>query len=154
MSGLKGELVAEVEVKSPADEVYDIFKGKMHHLPGKCSKRIQDVKVHHGDWHLDGSIKNWTYVVAVDGKVESGKEKVTIDDEKKTVRMVFFEGDPMKDYKVYNVVIQVIPKGEGGVVKWTLEYERRSESIPPPHRYLDFVTKLTKDLDASLLSAA
>ncbi|XP_057950730.1 MLP-like protein 43 [Malania oleifera] len=152
MGDLRGELEVEVELKSPTDKFYDVFRGKVHHLPN-CTQRIHDVKLHEGEWHSHGAVKHWTYVLP-DGKVESGKEKFYIDDENKTLKFEFFEGDPLKDLKVYNGILKVSPKGDkGGVAHWTLEYERRSPSIPPPHHYLDFVVHLTKELDAALTSA-
>lgn len=79
------------------------------------------------------------------------KEKVELDPENKTVTMVVIEGDLMKQFKSYKVIIKVIPKSEGSLVKWIWEYEKLQEDGPTPSKYVDFVTDLTKNIDAHLL---
>lgn len=79
------------------------------------------------------------------------KEKVELDPENKTVAMVVIEGDLMKHFKSYKVIIKVIPKSEGSLVKWIWEYEKLQEDGPTPSKYVDFVTDLTKNIDAHLL---
>ncbi|KAI9082192.1 hypothetical protein K1719_035932 [Acacia pycnantha] len=46
----------------------------------------------------------------------------------------------------------------GGQGKWCpcqmdFEYEKLRPDVPPPQAYLDFVTKVTKDVDAHLIKA-
>lgn len=79
------------------------------------------------------------------------KEKVELDPENKTVTMVVIEGDLMKHFKSYKVIIKVIPKSECSLVKWIWEYEKLQEDGPTPSKYVDFVTDLTKNIDAHLL---
>ncbi|KAF7808712.1 MLP-like protein 43 [Senna tora] len=51
------------------------------------------------------------------------------------------------------VKCKVVEKGEGAIAKWSAQYEKVNEGIPPPQDHLDFLTKLTKDVDAHLLKA-
>ncbi|KAL5763262.1 hypothetical protein ACOSP7_019526 [Xanthoceras sorbifolium] len=68
--------------------------------------------------------------------------------------MVVLEGDLMKHFKSYKVIIHVVPKSsEGSLVRWIWEYEKLQEDGPTPSKYVDAVTKLTKNIDANLLKA-
>lgn len=79
------------------------------------------------------------------------KERVELDPENKTVTMVVLEGDLMTHFKSYKVIIKVISKSEGSLVKWIWEYEKLQEDGPTPSKYVNFVTDLTKNIDANLL---
>ncbi|KAL7240223.1 hypothetical protein ACSBR2_005982 [Camellia fascicularis] len=89
----------------------------------------------------------------IEGKVETFKEKVTIDEENKTVHLTAVEGHCLDLYKSYNIIYQIIPKGETNVLKITIEYEKRNEDVPPPQKYMDFIIDLVKDLNAKLVMA-
>lgn len=64
-----------------------------------------------------------------------------------------FDGEVSESYKSLKGILQVIDKGDGGVVKWTFEYEKLKEDITAasPDSYLDFAVKVTKDIDAHLV---
>lgn len=82
---------------------------------------------------------------------ETMKERVELDPEKKTITMVVMEGDLMQHFKSYKVIIQVVPKSEGSLVKWMWEYEKLQEDGPTPSKYVDFVTNFTKNIETNLL---
>ncbi|KAF7808720.1 MLP-like protein 43 [Senna tora] len=91
-------------------------------------------------------------------KKTSAKERIeAIDDENKTISYSLFDGEVDKCYKSLKVTLQVKDKenGGGGLVKWTIEYEKLEENIKgaAPETYLDFAAKVTKDIDAHLLKA-
>ncbi|GAY58966.1 hypothetical protein CUMW_190920 [Citrus unshiu] len=146
---LVGKMETEVEIKSPADKFYNTFSSKAHTVPNMSPGNLHGVEVHEGDWESHGSVKSWTF--SADGTVEKMKEKVELDPENKTVTMVVIEGDLMKHFKSYKVIIKVIPKSECSLVKWIWEYEKLQEDGPTPSKYVDFVTDLTKNIDAHLL---
>ncbi|CAL5396712.1 unnamed protein product [Camellia sinensis] len=170
----------EVEIKCDADELFEIGSGKKAHtVPNLSPDKVSKLDLHEGEWGDHGSIKVWTYVevgggvgggddsgvtvvvmlvvgivVAVtEGKVETFKEKVTIDEENKTIHLTVVEGHCLDLYKSYNIIYQIIPKGETNVLKITIEYEKRNEDVPPPQKYMDFIIDLVKDLDAKLVMA-
>lgn len=87
----------------------------------------------------------------IEGKVETYKEKVSIDEENKTVRLTALEGHCLELYRSYSNIYQFIHNGETNVVKITIEYEKKNEDIPPPQKYMDFVISVIKDLDANLV---
>ncbi|KAF2316800.1 hypothetical protein GH714_042141 [Hevea brasiliensis] len=111
-------------------------------VPSHTPTNIQGVDVHEGDWVTSGSIKVWKYTV--EGRSEIFKEKIVLDDDKKTVTLIGLEGDLLKIYEVYNVIWQLTPKGQGSLAKLILEYEKLNENVPAPRIYLDFVTRIAK----------
>ncbi|KAI7981930.1 hypothetical protein LOK49_Contig6G00009 [Camellia lanceoleosa] len=133
---LGGKMEGEVEIKCDADELFQICFGKKAHIV----RNLSPDKVSKLDLHEEG-------------KVETFKEKVTIDEENKTVHLTAVEGHCLDLYKSYNIIYQIIPKGETNVLKITIEYEKRNEDVPPPQKYMDFIIDLVKDLDAKLVMA-
>ncbi|KAI7995069.1 MLP-like protein 328 [Camellia lanceoleosa] len=150
---LAGKMETEVEIKSDGDEILHMFGGKKaHHVPNLVSHHIQNVDLHEGEWGDHGSVKAWTCVV--EGKVETYKERVSIDEENKTVHLTALEGtDCLEFYKSYNLIFQIIPKGETKVVKITIEYEKRNKDVPDPQKYLNHLINLFKDVDSKLVQA-
>lgn len=73
-----------------------------------------------------------------------------MDDEKKTLTGIGLEGDVFKNYKVFNIGWQFTPKGQGSLAKVIMEYEKLNENVPTPDIYLDFIIKVTKDVDEGI----
>ncbi|KAL6960226.1 hypothetical protein U1Q18_029674 [Sarracenia purpurea var. burkii] len=148
---LAGKLEAEVEmIKANGEQIFHICSGrKAHHTPKLCPEMVTKVDLHEGDWDTHGSIKVWTYVT--EGKVETMKEKVSVDEESRIVKLTALEGHCLELYNTYNLIFHFIPKGETDtVVKITIQYEKKNDDVPPPQKYLDFVVGLIKGLDAQL----
>ena len=59
--GLTGQLEKEIEIKTPAEKFYNIFKSQCHHMPNLTTDKIHTVDVHEGDWETPGSVKLWKY---------------------------------------------------------------------------------------------
>ncbi|CAK9154747.1 unnamed protein product [Ilex paraguariensis] len=149
MANLAGKVEAEVEIKCDADEFFHSWGGKAHQLPNLCSEKLHNVEVHEGDWKTESSVKLWTYVH--EGKVETFKERLKIDEENKLITADGIEGDPMKLYNVFKVSLQIIPKGQSSFVKWSIDYEKINEDVPDPTSYLDWLVNSGKLADESLL---
>ncbi|KAK0573883.1 hypothetical protein LWI29_015018 [Acer saccharum] len=146
---LSGKLEADIEIKAPAEKYFNIFKAQCEHLPNISSSNIQGVDLHEGDWDTHGSVKLWKYTV--EGREESYKEKVEIDDENLSVTLVGLEGDVFKNYKSWKATFQATPKGDGSsVIKHILEYEKLNQDVPVPNPYLDFLVSITKDIASHL----
>ncbi|XP_062111132.1 MLP-like protein 28 [Humulus lupulus] len=143
---LKGKVEIDIDIKAPPTKFYHMFKKTAHHVPHCAGNHIQGVDVHEGDWESHGSIKVWKYTV--DGKEESFKEKVELDDENNKVTLIGIEGDVFKHYKCFKPVYHAVPKGEGSLVKLSIEYEKLDASVPPPNKYLDMMVGITKDIDS------
>jgi hypothetical protein len=87
----------------------------------------------------------------IDGEAKVAKQKiVAIDDTKKSITFKVIEGDLLKEYKNFEIVVQATPKGEGSLVHLTMEYEKLKDDIPEPNTLLQFGIDLSKDIDAHL----
>ncbi|XP_044491003.1 MLP-like protein 43 [Mangifera indica] len=144
-----GKIEVDLEIQAPAEKYYHIFKIQSHHLPNISSDNLKGVDLHEGEWHKEGSIKTWKYTVG--GREETYKEKIMVDDQKKSVTLVGLDGDVFKNYKSWKGTFQATPKDEKScVVKHIVEYEKRTETVPEPHEYLYFMVKITLDIAAHL----
>lgn len=63
--GLSGKVSAEVELKSPADKYYKVWRSETHKMPDITSTRIQGIKLHEGNWDTHGSVKVWDYTIGM-----------------------------------------------------------------------------------------
>lgn len=91
-----------------------------------------------------------------EGRKTSAKEKIeAIDDDNKIISYSLFDGEISEGYKSLRGTLQVINKENGGIVKWTFEYEKLQENITAasPDSFLDFAAKVTKDIDDHLVKA-
>ncbi|KAI4369074.1 hypothetical protein MLD38_017563 [Melastoma candidum] len=142
----------EVEIKASADEFYQVFRNRPHHLPNICSD-ITSGKVSDGQWQTHGSTRHWDYQFG--GKTEIFKEKISFDDANRKVNHIGVAGDPLKRYKVFNGSWEAIPKagGVGAIVKVVIEYQKLSKDIPSPDDYLELLVGFTTDIDAHLSKA-
>ncbi|OMO99694.1 hypothetical protein COLO4_13135 [Corchorus olitorius] len=144
----------QAEVKSSAEKFYDIYRNKLHLMPKISPREFKEGKVIQGDWRSVGSVRVWSYVAS--GNVETVKETIeAVDDESKTITVSIVEGDVKKYYKSFKSTINVLPSasGQGSLVKWTLEFEKRNENIPDPTMYTDFLVNWSKSVDSYLLNA-
>ncbi|KAH7526831.1 hypothetical protein JRO89_XSUnG0047100 [Xanthoceras sorbifolium] len=167
---LSGRLEADIEIKAPAEKYYNIFKAQCHHVPNIASTNVQGVDLHEGDWETHGSVKLWKYTI-VEIKSPADKFYKVFSCEADSIPNLSSDnlhavelhegdwdahgaGDLMKHFKSYKVIIHVVPKSsEGSLVRWIWEYEKLQEDGPTPSKYVDAVTKLTKNIDANLLKA-
>ncbi|XP_050373620.1 MLP-like protein 28 [Argentina anserina] len=150
---LQGKVEAEIELTSPADKFYNIFKSQAHHVPNtSASGTITGVAVHEGDWETEGSIKIWNY--EIEGEVGTFKEKVEFDDVNKAAIVHGLEGDVFQYYKSFKGVYQFTQKDEGcSIANLSIEYEKLSEEVAAPDKYIRLMTNLVKDLDAHFIKA-
>lgn len=86
-----------------------------------------------------------------DGKAVMSKEVMeAIDDKNHSVTFKVIGGILMELYKSFKFVVQATPKGEGSLVRWTLEYEKLNVDDPESNTMLEFAIGVTKDIDAHL----
>ncbi|KAF3973935.1 hypothetical protein ACB098_03G076000 [Castanea mollissima] len=149
---LKGKVGTEIEIKSPPEKYYNIFKGQAYHVPNAAPDHIQGVDVHEGDWETHGSVKIWKYTL--EGK--SGlvfKEKVEYDDANRSATLIGVDGDIMQEYKTFKATYQVVPKGTGSLAKLNIEYEKLREDVPAPDKYITLMVNITKGIDEHITKA-
>ncbi|OMO99716.1 hypothetical protein COLO4_13130 [Corchorus olitorius] len=152
MSSLFGKVETDVELNASAEQFFDMFCNRPHHVSNACSDKVQACALHEGDWGNHGSIVCWNYVH--DGEPKVAKEVIEgIDRNNKSISYRVIDGDLMKDYKSFIFKIQVIPKSEGGgsIAHWTLEYEKLHHGIAHPETLLNLATQVSKDVDSHLI---
>ncbi|XP_059446961.1 MLP-like protein 28 [Corylus avellana] len=144
------KMETETEIKCSANKFYEIFRSKVHLMPKICPNLVKDIQLLKGDWDSKDSVKQWTYVA---GNSEGVKTSEAIDEENKSITYKAIDGEIAKNYKVYKSTVQVTPKGNGSLVKWTIEYEKANEEVPTPDKYFDLVVNLSKAVESYLLNA-
>ncbi|WP_285164334.1 hypothetical protein, partial [Mycobacterium tuberculosis] len=78
-------------------------------------------------------------------------EKIeTVDEASKTVGYSVIDGELINYYKIFKATFQVIPKGEGSVVKGSFEYEKANAEVPEPETLKKMTEQTFKDLDANV----
>ncbi|XP_058764320.1 major latex protein 146-like [Vicia villosa] len=148
---LKGKLISELGIKAATDKCFKYLATQLHELQNHC-ERVHHTKLHEGeDWHDTDRVKHWTYVI--DGKVHTSYDTLEeIDEKNKKLRYNLFGGDIGEHYKVFKLTIELIDKSDGsGAIKWIIDFEKINENIDPPNGWMDYVTNVTKDLDAHLV---
>ncbi|OIV99096.1 hypothetical protein TanjilG_32355 [Lupinus angustifolius] len=152
---LTGKITTEFGIVSPAEKFFHIIAKQLHHVQN-ITDQVHHGKVHEGDWHAVGSVREWTYVI--DGEVTQAKEKFeVVDEDNNTIIVTLFDGDVGKKYKLLKVTLQLNDNkdndGAGAVIKWTIDYEKIDKDIAAPYGYLGYLTKVTEDIDAHILKA-
>ncbi|CAJ2657165.1 MLP-like protein 28 [Trifolium pratense] len=151
---LAGKLITELGIKTTAEKFFKLFSSELHEVQNVC-ERVHETKLHRGDdWHDTDKVLHWTYVI--DGKVHTCYEIIEeVDEQNKKSTFKLFGGDIDEDYKVFKLILEVIDKRDGSAtVKWTIEYEKSNEDIDPPNGWMDYLNKLTRDVDAHIVKGA
>ncbi|KAL4290073.1 hypothetical protein GQ457_14G025730 [Hibiscus cannabinus] len=139
-----------VKAKSSVDKFFDAYKTKTHLIPKMSNQLITDVKLLQGDWDSVGSVRLWHY--ALQGKSVTVKEMIEkIDDTNRTIVYKVLDGDCMEFYNRWNFIINVTQMGDGCLVKYTMEFEKKNDDAPDLVMYDDFFTTSIKNVDAFLL---
>ncbi|CAI8605511.1 unnamed protein product [Vicia faba] len=148
---LSGKVESETEIEATAAKFFHIFRKQLGHVPN-ISPEVHGNSVHEGNWENIGSVKHWEYTI--EGRKHTTKEKIeSIDDDNKIIKYSVYDGDVTDSYKTFKVTLQVIDRENGGLVKWTIDYEKLKEDITAasPDSYLVLFAKITNDIDAHLV---
>ena len=132
-----GKLDVEVKVKSDADKFWKSIMDSATIFPKVCSDLYKSVEVLEGDGRSIDSVR---VVNFAEGSpiVKSAKEKIEeVDEAKRKVAYSVIGGDMMQYYKSFKATLEVIPEGEGSLVKWLCEFEKASEEVPDPSTIRD-----------------
>ncbi|KAF5450384.1 hypothetical protein F2P56_030742 [Juglans regia] len=149
-SSLSGKLSIEVEAKSSAPALYEANSKRLYETPKLCPTYLQKVDLVEGKWEEVGAVVNWHFLF--EGKpVISQEIYESIDDEKLSVTFKVIGGLLVEAYKSFKFVFQAIPKKQGCLARWTVEYEKLNAEIPDPKQMLQFAADLIKEIDDNLL---
>ncbi|XP_041009772.1 MLP-like protein 43 [Juglans microcarpa x Juglans regia] len=149
-SSLSGKLSIEVEAKSSAPALYEANSKRFYEIPKLCPNFIQKVDLVEGNRENVGAVINWHFLF--EGKTVNSQEILeSIDDEKLSVTFKVIGGLLVEAYKSFKFVFQAIPKKQGCLARWTVEYEKLNEEIPDPKEMLQFAADLIKEMDDNLM---
>ncbi|KAL4626402.1 hypothetical protein ACB092_05G093400 [Castanea dentata] len=144
---LFGKLDAEIEIKASAYKFHEVNSKRLAEVSKLGPNFIQSVDLVEGEWG-----RGLCHVLSVaDGKAVMSKEVIeAIDDKNLSVTFKVIGGILMELYKSFKFIVQATPKGEGSLVRWTLEYEKLNVDDPESNTMLEFTIGITKDIDAHL----
>nr|XP_004237497.1 MLP-like protein 34 [Solanum lycopersicum] len=145
--GLKGKLIASMEVRCGGHLIHDMFHTNIHHIRNISPKLINHCEIHEGEIGKIGTVLSWKYID--DGKEKFLKEEIKhIDPQKKSITWEVIEGDVLE---LYNFFI-ITTSSEHQWTTVTFEYEKKTENIPEPLSFLDYFVNVMKDMEGHLLS--
>ncbi|KAL4626400.1 hypothetical protein ACB092_05G093200 [Castanea dentata] len=146
---LFGKVEAEIEIKASAFKFFEANSKLVADLPKHAPNFIQSVDLVEGEWGQEGSVM--CFYFTFDGKAVMSKEVMEpVDDKNHSLTFKVIGGILLELYKSFKFVVQATPKGEGSLVRWTLEYEKLHVDDPESNTMLEFAIGLTKDMDAQL----
>ncbi|KAK4720410.1 hypothetical protein R3W88_010643 [Solanum pinnatisectum] len=144
--GLKGKLIASMEMKCGEGLFFDIFHTTTHQVPNISPRNIVHFQIHEGEIVKTGSIVSWKYKEA--GQEMYMKHLIeAVDPHKKLIKWKVIEGDLLELYNYCNFTTFC----ERQWTTWTIEYEKKTEDTPEPLLHLGVILAMTKDIENHLL---
>ncbi|XP_016492684.1 kirola-like [Nicotiana tabacum] len=144
--GVKGKLIASVEVKCGGHSIHDIFHTSTHHISNISPGKVHKVVIDEGETIKVGSIVNWKY--NDDGKDKICKQVIEAADyQKKSITWKVIGGDLLELYNSFTI----ITSHDHQWTTWTLEYEKKTEDTLEPLVFLGYALHVTKDIEGHLL---
>ncbi|XP_030468150.1 MLP-like protein 34 [Syzygium oleosum] len=146
-----GQLKRQLELKSSAEKVYDIYRNKCFVFEKIMPLVFPKVELVSGQWNCVGSQRLWTFF-----DVNCGIWKDTveaIDNEKKSITWTLLDGPvPKARYESLKVEYQFTAKGQGCTATAVLTFEKKSNDFPDPVKYMDFIHAMFLVVDAHHLA--
>eukprot|EP00262_Sarcandra_glabra_P011091 TRINITY_DN26796_c0_g1_i1.p1 TRINITY_DN26796_c0_g1~~TRINITY_DN26796_c0_g1_i1.p1 ORF type:complete len:169 (+),score=45.42 TRINITY_DN26796_c0_g1_i1:50-508(+) len=151
--GSSGKLEVEVELKSGADKFWEAIKESSTLFPKIFPEQYKSIEILEGDGKSVGTIRLLKYGEAMPIVTFSKEKIVAADETNKVVSYSVVEGEIVNFYKNLVATLQITPKGDGHLAKWSVEYEKANEEVPDPDMIQEMAVKTFNDLDAYLLKA-
>ncbi|KAK1416056.1 hypothetical protein QVD17_31844 [Tagetes erecta] len=143
---LNGTLAKQVNIKLPANVLFDVYRYRLHHISQMSPDNVTSVDLLNGEWGTVGSVIVWNIIH--DGKLIKAKEVIeSIDEKNKTACFKLIGGDIMEAYKKFLLTIRVETQEEESVMTWTFDYEKVTENIEDPHNLMELCLKCSKDIE-------
>ncbi|WMV22699.1 hypothetical protein MTR67_016084 [Solanum verrucosum] len=144
--GLKGKLIASLEMKCGGHSVFEVFHTNTHHIVNICPRNVTHFEVHEGEIIKAGSIVSWKYYEA--GQEMYMKHLIeAVDPHKKLIKWKVIEGDLLELYNYFDFTTSC----DHQWTTWTIEYEKKTEDTPEPLIHLSHIFDMTKDIEGHLL---
>ncbi|KAK1269186.1 MLP-like protein 423 [Acorus gramineus] len=148
---MAGKLELEVVTKSSADKFWGAIRNSSELFPRIFPEQFKSIEIVEGDGQSVGSVRLVKYAEGVP-IVTFTKEKLEIaDEENKTVSYTVIDGELATLFKSFKATLHVVPRGEGALVKWNIEYDKASDEVPDPNLVQETAKKTFTDLDEYLL---
>ncbi|KAL0446767.1 UNVERIFIED_CONTAM: Kirola [Sesamum latifolium] len=84
------------------------------------------------------------------GQKRFAKEVIeAIDEKKRSITFKVVEGGVLEMYTSFKFIFSIDDESNGqdnSVVTWTIDYEKKSESVPAPHALMDLGVAVTKEI--------
>ncbi|KAK9091606.1 hypothetical protein Sjap_024783 [Stephania japonica] len=98
-----------------------------------------------------GTVRLWKYSIGGPEVMVAKEAFKAIDYRNKTITYRIFDADLNRMYNSFDVVVGIVPKGNGGsLVKWQILYEKEREDHPHPNPYFEICSKVTNAIDSHL----
>ncbi|WMV07883.1 hypothetical protein MTR67_001268 [Solanum verrucosum] len=143
--GIKGKLIASMEVKCEGHLIHDLMHTNTHQA-ANISPTIHHFEVHEGEIGKVGTIFNMKYNEDVQEKTVK-YEIEAIDSYKKSISRKVIGGDLLDFYSSFTFVSSC----EQQWITWTFEYEKKIENNPEPLNFLGFILNATKNIEGHFL---
>ncbi|KAK4720448.1 hypothetical protein R3W88_010681 [Solanum pinnatisectum] len=144
--GLKGKLIASLEVKCGGHSIHDIIHTNTHHLPNIIPSVLNHFEIHEGETIKVGSVVSWKF--NQDGKEILLKEMIeSVDLERKSITWKVIGGNMLELYDSFTI----ITSSEHQWTTVTLMYEKKTEDTPEPLTLLGVFLIGLKDIESHLL---
>ncbi|KAJ3674009.1 hypothetical protein LUZ60_006001 [Juncus effusus] len=141
----------ELEVKSNAEKFWKAMKDYADLIPKGFPQQYKSIDIIEGDGKSVGSVRLVKYAEGIP-TMTFAKEKIeALDEENKLVSYSVIDGEVMNIYKSFKKTVKISPKGEGSLIKFTLEYEKANEGAGVPEHMKETATKFFNDIDAFLM---
>uniref|UniRef100_A0A0V0GSZ3 Putative kirola-like n=1 Tax=Solanum chacoense TaxID=4108 RepID=A0A0V0GSZ3_SOLCH len=144
--GVKGKLIASIEVKCGGHLIHDTLHSNTHHIPNICPSKVNHFQIHGGEIIKIVSIISWKY--NEDGKEKFAKEVIeSIDPHNKSISWKVIEGDLLDLYNSF----KVITTSEHEWTTLIFVYEKKNEDTPEPLTLFGVWINVIKEIDGHLL---
>jgi len=67
----------EVHIKASAEQFYDVFCNRPHHIANMSPDKVQSVQIYKGEWGSEGSIISWNYTHGMETSTSKPCQKIT-----------------------------------------------------------------------------
>ncbi|XP_078151717.1 MLP-like protein 423 [Carex rostrata] len=142
----------EVEVKSAPEKFWEAIRSSTDLFPKVFPEQYKSIDILEGDGKSVGSVRLVNYAPGTP-LVTFAKEKVeAVEEENKLVSYSVIDGEILSLYKNFRATLSITPKGEGSLIKWTLQYDKASDEVPEPEAIKEAAVKTFNGLDAHLQS--
>ncbi|KAF3340119.1 MLP-like protein 423 [Carex littledalei] len=142
----------DVEVNSAPEKFWEAIRGSTDLFPKVFPEQYKSIDILEGDGKSVGSVRLVNYALGTP-LVTFAKEKVeAVEEENKLVSYSVIDGEILNLYKNFKATLSITPKGEGSLIKWTLQYDKASNEVPEPEAIKEAAVKTFNGLDAYLQS--